>query len=62
MGSDLFTKQDIADMFGISKYLVDDVTYGGVHYFKVATTTEKEAMGLKVSVTMSFLIMRVFVW
>ena len=51
--SDLFTKQDIADMFGTSKYLVDDVTYSGVHYFKVATTTEKEAMGLKVSVTMT---------
>lgn len=51
--SDLFTKQDIADIFGTSKYLVDDVTYGGVHYFKVATTTEKEAMGLKVSVTMT---------
>ena len=51
--SDLFTKQDIADMFGTSKYLVDDVTYGGVHYFKVATTTEKETMGLTVSVTMT---------
>lgn len=51
--SDLFTKQDIADMFGTSKYLVDDVTYGGVHYFKVETTTEKEAMGLTVSVTMT---------
>ena len=51
--SDLFTKQDIADMFGTSKYLVDDVTYGGVHYFKVITTTEKEAIGLNVSVTMT---------
>jgi hypothetical protein len=51
--SELFTKQDIADIFGTSKYLVDDVTYDGVHYFKVATTTEKEAMGLKVSVTMT---------
>jgi hypothetical protein len=51
--SDLFTKQDVADIFGTSKYLVDDVTYNGVHYFKVATTTEKEAMGLKVSVTMT---------
>lgn len=51
--SDLFTKQDIADMFGTSKYLVDDVTYSGVHYFKVVTTTEKEAIGLNVSVTMT---------
>lgn len=51
--SDLFTKQDIAEMFGTSKYLVDDVTYSGVHYFKISTTTEKETMGLKVSVTMT---------
>lgn len=51
--SDLFTKQDIADMFGTSKYLVDDVTYGGIHYFKVVTTTEKETLGLKMSVTMT---------
>lgn len=51
--SDLFTKQDIADMFGTSKYLVDDVTYGGVHYFKVVTTTEKETLGLNVSVAMT---------
>ena len=51
--SELFTKQDIADIFGTSKYLVDDVTYGGVHYFKVVTTTEKQATGLSVSVTMT---------
>lgn len=51
--SDLFTKQDIADMFGTSKYLVDDITYDGVHYFKIATTAEKEEMGLKVTVTMT---------
>lgn len=51
--SDSFTKQDVADIFGTSKYLVDDVTYGGVHYFKIATITEQEAMGLKVTVTMT---------
>ena len=51
--SDSFTKQDVADFFGTSKYLVDDVTYGGVHYFKISTKTEQEAMGLKVTVTMT---------
>lgn len=51
--SDLFTKQDIADMFGVGKYLVDDVTYSDVHYFKVMTTTEEETIGLKMSVNMT---------
>lgn len=51
--SDLFTKQDVADMFSTSKYLVDDITYGGVHYFKVVTKTEKEVLGLKVPITMT---------
>lgn len=53
LSSDIFTKQDIADIFGTNQYLVDDITYGGVHYFKVVIITEKEALGLKLSITMT---------
>ena len=56
VSSELFTKQDIAEWSGVSKNLVEDVTCGGVHYFKIATTTETEAMGLRASVTMTQLV------
>lgn len=51
--SEYFTKQDIAGMFDTSQCFVNDVIYGGVHYFKINTTEVENVMGLNVSVPMT---------
>ncbi len=55
LNNSFFTKEDIADMLGISANKIATTTYNGMQYFKGVTTHTTETYGIEISATITTL-------